>query len=640
MAVYNTKESFQEVAEEIASERGTRLRRTLDDCGREPVVYVDPPSALREDKLLKLQKRQLRYGPKEGRFSVVTGYSADHARDLYFQDRSEGRGPHGVVSMHPVCGFEYDDVTVLDESQVTASAIDELQSEDRLQSLSILSGGWSMHLNLHDGYICGYPSDEDVSEYDAREAYCVQDGEMDCPLEEKQLRADSIDANDVFMLSCASVIDNNTAGLPVHVGMGVLTSANTMIGSYRVSPNLPCEALLHCVLVRAGYSLSERCYYLNQNAAAIDLKSHPYVPFGVPEASSPAPVRHASPDVNVEDDEVLIFPNESETNLINVVVPKDKLPDSETYYLRTESGSSPVPVFYYTAVERDGLRVVVYAGNEVNWEGTVFRVEPRPVRYEDRRAITDCLENAMDCHKIGMVKTDTGQKQLKNLFYAVRSMAKTISGEKYAVHKSDEISERIDSVLSESTVIGSEIIKSVQDRGEPMKTYGHRALGDGAYTSDQNCHACGRRLFIRGGASVSGTVRRKQGTCPRCGAVFDVPVPKDRKVTPPKIRDRAADAEDDTLSWTVTFENELDHHVYCSVAFRLFDFVNLYTEPISPVEADTSLEAGARMEIPFEIDLGSLPDNYYQTFAYITANNQLYTAMRPLLVGEKGGFRY
>lgn len=642
MVVLNQELEFREVAETIAEARDTSVITDLRDVEMETVVYVDPPTKLDESILFELQRRHLEHGPQNAKFSVVTGFTPEIAQNLYFRERVDD-GDHCVVSSYPIKDFQAEDSLVIKETdEASATTLEQLQSDQRLSSLAFVSSGWSMHLRLPEGYVCGYPHSQDASDYDGREAYCVQDGEKDCPLEGDHVVAEDLAADDVFLTSCASVIDNNLYRLPVHVGTSLLTNATTLIGSYRVSPAVPGETLLHYALLRSGYSLSERCYYLNQNAVAIDLKAYPYIPFGRPE-SAPETTTAGSYDTEVayKGPKIEFSLTNVETNLINLTVPRDSIPAADRYYLHPCDKAADIPLYYYIAPEGDRLRVVAYAGGKIEAESLSFSVSPNPIRDQDRLAAIDAATNANDLRAIGALNTKKGANQQDNLFHELYTLANDLGDERYYTGNYDVIDETVESFLYDTIQIAPEIVESVAENGLPIQTYAKRMMEIDARASERTCFACGRRVFVREGVDVTGEIRRVQGKCPLCGPVFDVPAESGGIANHhPTIEGELVDTDQQVTEFTVSFENPFDHPMYGEVAVRVSDFVDSYSDPIDPAESEFELAVGEELQASYTVDTGEFDPNFYTLLAYVVGNNELYTAMTPLLVGEKGGFRY
>lgn len=643
MVVYSSQENFREVAETIAAHRETQVVSAVDDLDEsEPAVYVDPPQTIDEAILLDLQKRHVRHGPHEAKFSVVTGYTPEMAEELYFRDRGSGTN-HTLFSSYPIGEYLSEEpLDVREGDAVTATNVKAAQSNERLASLCLLSGGWSMHLNLDEGFICGFPESVSPDDFDGPRAYCVQDGERNCPYEEELLTAEAIDADDVFIPSCASMLDNDFTGLPVHVGTGLLSSATTLIGSYRVSPSLPVEGLLHYSLLQEGYSLAHRCYVLNKNAEAINLKAYPYIPFGRPESTPPT--RNSgeySTDVTVEAGKAEVTLTDVDTHIVSITIPTHEIEWSDDYYLHLDEDERDLPLYYFITDEGDKLSVVAYSGGRIEAERLRFRVNPNPVRHEDRRALIESAVNATRLRSLKLLSTRKGVNQEENLFHEFYGLCKTLSSERYFVGEHDEIADAIGSVLHEANQIGSQVIDSVATNGYPMNTYAKRMLGANVRTSTHNCHVCGRPVLVREGVDVRGKSRRSVGVCSRCGPVYDVPTADDARADPyPKIEGEFVDSTSEKISASVSFQNPTDCRMYGKMQLNLSDFANTYTDPINPLRQEFCIERDERVELSFSVNTQHLEPNFYQSFAYIAGNNELYTGMTPFVTGDKIGFRY
>lgn len=127
----------------------------------------------------------------------------------------------------------------------TGSDVRELDDED-LRSFSLLSSGYSIHLRLGDGFLRGFPSSVDVSDYSYRQPYCVSGTDRDRPLDGELLEAETVSPSHVFIASCAPVVDNNLTGFPVHVGTALLTGAHSMTGGIESSGRIRTSSITPC----------------------------------------------------------------------------------------------------------------------------------------------------------------------------------------------------------------------------------------------------------------------------------------------------------------------------------------------------------------------------------------------------------
>jgi hypothetical protein len=219
MAVLAPESSrFLDLARDVAADRDESVVHAIDRLpAGEPVVYVDAPDSVDEETLLALQRRHLSGDATDDAFGIVTGHTEAAARDLYFADH-EYDGGHLVLSKNRDLSFRDADVTVLAGDDLTAHAVSERMGGGS-RSLSILVPGWPIHIYFEDGLLCGFPASRSTDGLESgTQPYCVTDGEMDCPLAGDVVHAERLDASHVFVGSCASLVDNNNTGLPVHVG--------------------------------------------------------------------------------------------------------------------------------------------------------------------------------------------------------------------------------------------------------------------------------------------------------------------------------------------------------------------------------------------------------------------------------------
>lgn len=291
MVVYTTAtDGFGDVARAVADARDERLVRDAETA-REPdgtVVWVDHPEtmAAAEQDVVALQERLMQRGPEAGGFSLVTGYTPEDARALYFEETDASDADVSLFTdrFTPDRLPDTPEETTLVGDELTASRVGEL-TEEPVQSFSMSGSGRLIHIYLSEGVICGVPESLDVSEFDEPQPYCItEEFEVDCPLYGELLPADQIDAAHFFLLSCTHTLPNGASGLPVYPSLGMLQGADSMIGSYRVSASHPYETLFHHALFQAGYDLTERCYLLLRNDHENAIMAYPYIGFGRPDA--------------------------------------------------------------------------------------------------------------------------------------------------------------------------------------------------------------------------------------------------------------------------------------------------------------------------------------------------------------------
>lgn len=299
-----------------------------------------------------------------------------------------------------------DETTVLTRESATAEVLVDLV-DDGLHSLSPMLDGQSIHTFLSDGFICGFPSDVDVSNYNDPLPICVDDGDRNCPLDGELVPADSLTIDHVFINSCASTIPSGcVTGLPVNVGLGLLKHASSLIGGYRPKDGLPQEAALHHALLRAGYSAAERCYILNKNSHALDFEAYPYVVFGQPEhALSVSPDRSYTVDVTDGGDaKSIVAVSNVNDHVVDVVLSDVPQCDASRTALRNRlDDQKDWPLFYSTFREPTRVRVLVYSWGKIQADQLEFEMTTDALPNSDFDRISNSIANATGLKRLGML---------------------------------------------------------------------------------------------------------------------------------------------------------------------------------------------------------------------------------------------
>jgi DNA-directed RNA polymerase subunit RPC12/RpoP len=639
MAVLTTDdEGYEAVAERIAAERDEPVVRDVADVpGDEPVVFVDDPAAVDDMLLLALQERQLRGDPVANRFSVITGYTPEHASQLYFEEHDYD-GDHCLLPPGPPEIEVDDDLAVLDAKDTTVADMVDAQG-DGFQSLALHTAGWSLHLYLSDGYVCGYPETVSPDDFpDAHQPYCVTDGERDCPLDGDLLSAEAIEASHLFVVSCASMLDNNDTGMPVNVGIGLLTGADSMIGGYRVNGTDPRESMLHYSLLRAGYSVSERCYLLNRNAERANVKQYPYVAFGRPELrASDAVPSEATTSTTAIDGGVAVEIADASGYVADVRVPADAV-EGDDVYVRTEPGDAPWP-YYLVFREGEDYRLLLFGADAVDDASTTVELRATPTSQPEREMIFDTVRNAARLRRLGLHSTRT-DRQSKHLRNRVRSLADELRLELFELEAHDDIDDTLADLFEDVQSVHDEMLHAFLEMRPLYREYGEHVQVTDMYAEGWECHDCGRRLFVKEAADPVGEVGRGMAYCSRCGQQFDVPTFDGE---PPQSYPTIRQVEDgDSPALEVSFRNPLDRHMYATLALTVspFEPTEVVDEGyVSPSSADAVLAPGEEWTTTFTTDPDAFGDNHYIVHACVVGNLELYDGMGRLLVGDQRGYR-
>jgi DNA-directed RNA polymerase subunit RPC12/RpoP len=642
--------AFAAVADDVAEERDEAVVSSAADAiaDRGTVVYVATPNEIREDVLLSLQRASLR-GEVDG-FSVVTGYEPADARALYHRDdagdshasdtgnshASDADDSHAMLLRSTPDGVTSRDARVIGGDRLTVDEVADATA-NRLQSLSIQTGGTSLHLNLRDGFVCGAPSSRDVGDFDEPQPYCVRDGEVECPLTGSLIEAETVDADHVFVSSCASMIPNDSSGLPVHVGMALLDGASTLVGSYRVAPSRPEEALLHHALVRAGYPLAKRCDVLNRAAHAWRVTGYPYFAFGRPEsvAVTEPPAAYdvsttaASGGVHVECSDV-------DAHVVAFSLDPDVLDGDDVYVRAEEAASRDVPLFY-AAFETDGqLRVLVFSDGKIRTDSLSLAVTGTPVRADDRAVLLDSVA-AADHHRSFDIFDDKQRNHATDVQSRLGGLADEIAAERFDADAWTQTHDAIEDASEQLDALADEIASKATDTTFLMDLYASSAVDDDTYVSDVACADCGQMVFVKQVTDATRRFARGVGMCPRCAIVFDVPIePGTREPERPVLS--VDEASGTTRDVTVSFRNHRDRPVHAHVAVDL---------PRADREFDATLvePSRRRIEVPpgsedtaeFVLDTEPLTPGEYAVRGVVVANMDLYSCRQEIRVGDVAG---
>lgn len=625
------------MARKVAAARDEPVVTDLADLGDGRVVYVAQPEAIDERTLLALQRRLDDHGPTSGGFSILTGYTPEQVWDLYARDEP-ATDDHGIVSWLPGDDRVHDDdCTLLNREEATYDPLAGILDE-RASSLSLYTTGWSMHLYLNEAILCGYPESTEGARFDGVQPFCVTEDGKDCPFDYDLLYAEDLDVDHVFVASCASMIDNDLTGLPVHVGMGMLGSVESLIGAYKVSGVQIEELYLNYCLVRAGYDVVERCYLLNRFSHATRTKSYPYVPFGRPSAAVETPTetgyeatfRPASEGVAVELADV-------DAHVVDVTVPRERFPpEVSAFYLQAREHRPDDELAYLAFEEGEDVRLLVFGNGRMEYDELAFLLSDRPATRDRRDRMLAMLEHAERHRNLGVL-SKKGQRRTEMLHDRVYSMAEDFTTERYDPTAHHEVAETIDDALYDATNLQDDLVDAYHSAHLPSVVYAERTLENDAYVTDEDADCCGRPLFLKEIRSTTGTERRLMGICPMHGAIFDVPDPGDSSLSCPTITtNRTADGTAHTM--TVTFENPADHPAHVAFAPYLPRHMGDLSEVFEPTLVETELSGGQRRTVEFAVDTDDLHPGHYLVNAHVFSNFELYFAATQIIVGDQSGF--
>lgn len=643
MVVYTTDGGgFADVAGQIAADRDESLVTDLDEATTttEDVVYVEEPSEISEYTLLALQRRLLERTPETGGFSIVTGYTPELAEELYFEEVDQNGEDLLSFMLDPPAGV--DDIetgTVLQRDGGTVEALEELTAEP-LRSFGINANGRTIHISVGDGYICGAPESQSFEEYSGRQPFCVEDGEVDCPLTDDLVRAESIDAAHVFLLSCSSTVDNATSDLPVLPSLGLLDGADSLIGAYRVAPSWPYELLFHHSLLLSGYDLNERCYLLNKNSHVNGIMGFPYVAYGRPDAAIDEP--HA-PEFDVEfrpdGEDLRIHLSDVDGYVLDFVVPEASVPGyDERLYVRNRSDTD-ARVYYLAYEHPEGVRMLLFSGSHLQSD-LELEVSSDYAQRTKREIVVDSVENVMRTEETGFLDADWMDRVLE-LRKEMRNLPKQTETERFDADRHASVDSVVDSLYGQVNSLREDLLSGLRERSDYLIwEYAGSMRDEEVYVSEYTCPTCTERpVFIKQVVGWTGTSRRLLSACPRCGYVFDIPVDeRDPAPTYPRVETDLGDPSVSEPTLTMAFENPREVPLQATFVPLALHMDNESTSFFDPDRQNALLAPGESHTAEFDVDADAFPDNMYYVLGIVLANMSVYAGYTVAVVGEKGAY--
>lgn len=641
MVVYtpSRRGEYDQVARDIAAERGEQVVTEIAGAVGERSVYVAPPTEIGERDLLRLQRELQRHGPNEVGFSVVTGRTPAEARALY--DRAAvGGEKHAMLFRKLNTEWTVPDQSVetLWSGDVTTEQLRRLSRTEQLGSLTLLTGGRAIHGYLSDGYLCGVPSDTESATFTGKQPYCVADGEPSCPLDGELINSDQVRADHVFLQACSSMIPNRHAAPPVHVGLGLLSGSRSVIGPYRPIGIFTEEAGLHYALLRAGYDVTERVYLLNRFRNVIEPESYPYVCFGNPGATATDPVPQQY-EVDWTDDGSLVVENVA-AHVVDVTVAADQFQrPADAIHLSDTTATGEEELHYTVFEEGDRYRVLVWGWGRIEPDSLEFEVRGRLRTTRRWELVTQSLAGATHLARLGLLPSDA-EGHLQNLTQRVE----TFSGELSAFASDTAAYDRVDEELSEIEAAITRTQDAIEEtlvdyeRTRWPASYARRVTHRGGSAGAESCPYCERKLFVQRVVSPAERVRRRQARCPKHGWVFDVPAGSD---TYPEVLGHAQQIDPEPHPVVVRFRNSRDHPMSgVVVPFLKTESPDTRGRThLSPERVPFDLDPGETVTATVEIAADRLSRNNVEFNAYVVGNLDVYWGFREIVVGESVGHR-
>lgn len=469
----------------------------------------------------------------------------------------------------------------------------------------------------------------------------------DCPLDGELVRAEDLDASHVFVNSCAPMTNNGVDDLPVHVGLSLLSGADTLVGSYRLMSSTPEEAVLNYALLRAGYDLSERTYVLNRNAHKLGMKSHPYLGFGPPERTSSTAVAPSyTTDVVDTASGAEITISEFAGHVVDVEIDGGTVGPSSEYFVKNLTDSfSDAPLYYTAFAQGDSVRVILYSWGYFEAETLTVEVLPDQPHYGTKTTILDCDAQAGALETFGLVD-DKVSGQLSDFRNKLGGLPEYLYDERFDANAFRETSRRLDQLEDSVDRIHARITDWLGSRNDAFlfSDSKPKSIPSTVYRSERECNVCSRRVFVRELVGMQGNYARALGTCPRCGYVFDVPSGGSRTDLPvPEFETDLMEAGERREAVELSFENPRD----APMRARIFPWLKserdeYHGAPLfDPDEMSVRLAPNETAEFEFEIDIPALNEsentreNKYHVFVFVVGNMNVYTASSRLFVGGR-----
>lgn len=648
MVVYRASDDSDclSLADEIAADRNEEVVTDLSELGNERVVYLALYEDISEADIIRLQERLLNRGPEAG-FSLVSGRDATEARSLYDRE-TEAADDHCLLLRETdEDWFSYDDdTTVLRGETASVGHVEDLL-DDGVESLSWIAHGRSMHLFLRDSFVCGYPSSGMTGDYQGPQPYCVTDkDERDCPLDGELMSAEEISVPHVFLNSCSSLFpENDWTGMPVHVGANLLESAESLIGSYRqIRGAFPHLVALHYCLLRAGYDLAERVYYLNQATHQMGVEKYPYVGFGRPSAtvSNPTDSTYVS-RISERTDYVEAVVEDVDTHVLELEVPANMFEDAGEAYVRNVSEKyKDAPIYFTVTKDRDNLRVLIFTWGAIDADELRFEIHPRPVLADEREVISDVIKNSHLIDDLSI--TDKKYRnQFSDLRNQVGGFADIVLEERFHTNQYRETRNKVQRALESVETMQHRLVSVLGEMSPPRLAaqYKSKVVNTKSDVQWEGCWRCDRSVFQKHLETPLRGARRTIGVCPKCGALFDVPREEDGTIAPPRIRDNHQYVEQGEVEpIRVEFENPLEHSMVVTMYPLLGTGIQQprgALDVFDPERVERRVGPGETVRETFSVDTSILEQNEYWILCYVVGNANIYEGVSKMIVGDRPG---
>lgn len=649
---------YAALAADVAADRDDDLVSNVSEIGRtDPVRYVAPPDQISSDVLYRLVKDRMDAGTGAVNVALITGRTPAEARALYERstesasvtETGTGTGT-ATATHHHVLLPDTDravtpagsDASVRTGDDVTVASVCDI---DDAASVSAVLHGKNPYARLADGLLIGYPDSPDAFDFPSPQPPFVlntdSSGTPDIDVPSPSVRAERVTASQVFLNSCSSLLSGTNRGSdhPVHVALSLLSQAQTMIGTYRVTECIPFHGMLHHNLLQTGYPPAERAYLLNRAAATAGLESYPYLIAGDPWVSpsscssppDPDPHTHTSTydfewttASDTQRGTLKLF--DATTPVIDLTVssPDTRPAESGThpYFLRLVDGQPADPLFYTAFREGEDVRILISAWGTVDADTLEFTVQS--TRSVDDPGLTDIAARELDTSlPLEDIPASVSEAERRAWAGPVNGSARShLEEARFELRDSNNslTSERTDPTAYTTTLaalnrtaealghareaVSEEVLRGT-DRLSLQDEYRNWTDATGGAALPGHCPYCGRTVHVATREDQFSPVARHLGRCPNCAYVWDVPA-DDGPTAVPELHGDFTGATGEQIPVTISFRNPLDRPIDAKVVLTITDETVADGTALPEPTGQLSLAPNEHGQVQLPLDLAAL----------------------------------
>lgn len=644
----NIPKQFTDLAHEIAHEREETLIAPSEISTEDPIVVVAPPDNLDNSILRTLKQRSFKTEVGHQQYSIITGQTAESARNLYFNRSNTGTEHWMFFSRSDREWRSHDtDVTIFNES-IPRSEIKKM-SEDHLLSLSLFTASSSMHINLGNELLCSIPKNTSTEIFSGDQPYCIEDSSFTCPYDNDIIHADDLNISHIFLPSCCSVIPNEEHDSPAYIGLNLLECSSSLIGTDWDTLFYDQELPLYHALLRSGYKITTICEILNRSAASVKGRQSPYIPFGHPSVGlSRNPGTYNTTIENISDDTIVTI-YDIDAPLIDIVI--DDLPNSSEYYVWYDGdGTLDVPLYYLTFKEEENTRLLIYGWGWLKGDQLQVRISCTPRDYHKRKRIQRCKQNIQSTLDLNVCSNKV-QGQSNDLYNKSRGLSHLERKERYDLRTYRDITERLDMIERDIENISERVFEDIEpaDPHNPIGNYLKHISDENSVEDLVYCPYCDHSIQLQHVDDQWSTFSRAKGICPSCGDIFDIPynaAEKSDLAFPILHIDK--NSSDQIIPIDISFEGVGCEGCRVLTGIKLFTNIAFDPSDRDDVDGTTLLNPRYRWETitkngtqrsEFELDKSDLYSNKYWIAGYVISDLEIYSGYRPLTVGNTAGHK-